>query len=510
MLLSCPRCHHLNPRTEQFCELCGAQLSTPDDSQPQAAGSNSYQERLEPLGIDEPAAESPQAVSTGKPAEETVGKEDPDRIAMVLRDALAQDNEEGRARGEGPRGRGYLLRPLPLPEEGPFPNLTRASSPADSERGEKRHDTSPFSAVPKASARGPLRAAEAMSPESLESGSTPRGAAVGRSPTPPTDALGHTPWSSPAVAQPAARTGPTAVAGSTPLAPRAPGPPLQPHVGLAATGDLRGQPSGDQVVCPQCKAVNPVGNRFCGGCGGRLLLAPKVALAEVRRPAQVVAPIAQPTLRAVLICINEDGSDGDHLVLSFGERIIGRTLDHRFSTDQFLSPRHSRLLLDSNGLQVEDLSSLNGTYLRIRDRVRLNPGDCFLMGRQVLRLDRFDHQINSHMRGPDGTRYMGSPVPGGKYKLVQLGIGGIVQNVYCLSNEGATLGRERGDIVFPADKFMSARHASVTIDQDERVFLSDINSSNGTWIKIVGRRMLNDQDYIFLGQQLFRVAIEAL
>ena len=140
----------------------------------------------------------------------------------------------------------------------------------------------------------------------------------------------------------------------------------------------------------------------------------------------------------------------------------------------------------------------------------MSPGDCFLMGRQVLRFERFEQTITPKARSADGTRYMGSPPPGGQYKILQVGIGGVYQNVYCLPESGAVLGREKGDIVFPRDRFMSSRHAQIYPRDDGHYYLVDLNSSNGTWVKIWERHLLEDGDLIFLGQQLFRVEARGL
>ena len=178
-----------------------------------------------------------------------------------------------------------------------------------------------------------------------------------------------------------------------------------------------------------------------------------------------------------------------------------------FPTDAFLSPKHASISIDEDGVYIEDLYSLNGTFVKLRDEVTLTPGDIFLMGRQVLRFERFEQTITPKARSSDGTRYMGSPPPGGKYKLLQIGIGGVVQNVYCVPDNGAVLGREQGEIIFPRDKFMSSRHAQLFPREEGKFCLVDLNSSNGTWIKIWEKTQIHNDDYVFLGQQLFRVEL---
>ncbi len=255
-----------------------------------------------------------------------------------------------------------------------------------------------------------------------------------------------------------------------------------------------------EVNCRSCGAVSSVDNRYCGRCGASLADA-----ARRPRPVSELGDRREVELDVRLVSINEDGTDGIEIPLRYNETIVGRSGDTRFPTDAFLSPKHARLLVERGVLFIEDLYSLNGTYVRIRDEVALSPGDCFLMGRQVLRFERFEQTISPKARAADGTRYMGSPPPGGEYKILQVGIGGIYQNVYCLPESGAILGREKGDIVFPRDRFMSSRHAQIYPREDGQYYLVDLNSSNGTWTKIWDRYQLTHGDLIFLGQQLFRV-----
>ena len=277
----------------------------------------------------------------------------------------------------------------------------------------------------------------------------------------------------------------------------------------------RGSGEGPGTVgCPHCGASNPEGMRFCVQCGGSLQSAKLTS-----QPARVAASTREPPppseaakqanpWEIFLVSINEDGSDGVAIPLEFLETTVGRDGDTRFPTDAFLSPKHARLHIENGVLFIEDLYSLNGTFLKLRDEVKLTPGDTFLMGRQVLRFERFEQSISPKTKSSDGTRYMGSPAPGGSFKLLQVGIGGVVQNVYCLPDSGAVLGREKGDIIFPHDKFMSSRHAQIYAGDDASCYLVDLTSSNGTWIKLWEKTKLRHNDYVFMGQQLFRVHLK--
>ncbi|MFA5625234.1 MAG: FHA domain-containing protein [Bradymonadales bacterium] len=253
-----------------------------------------------------------------------------------------------------------------------------------------------------------------------------------------------------------------------------------------------------EVHCRSCGAVCPRSHKYCGFCAAYLGDYTSVKHFEPIELEEIQMDIS-------LVSINEDSTDGVHIPLKYSETIIGRSGDSRFPTDAFLSPRHARLIVDDLSLYIEDLDSLNGTFLRTRNEVRLSPGDSFLAGRQLLRFERFEQVVSTKARSVDGTRYMGSPPSGGDFKLVQIGIGNIAQNVYCLSEGGAVFGREKGDIIFPKDRFMSGRHSQIAPREDGNYYLLDLNSSNGTWIKIAHRTKLAHGDLIFLGQQLLRI-----
>ena len=254
----------------------------------------------------------------------------------------------------------------------------------------------------------------------------------------------------------------------------------------------------DAIHCRSCGSVCPKTNKYCGFCAAYLGdYSSQHQFEDVE-----ITPI---DLDIMLISINEDSTDGVQIPLKYNETILGRSGDSRFPSDAFLSPKHCRLLVEGQQLFIEDLDSLNGTFLRIRGEVPLHPGDCFLAGRELLRFERFEQVVSNKARSADGTRYMGSPASGGDFKLVQIGVGGITQNVYCLSDGGAFFGRETGDIVFNRDRFMSGRHAQIYPRDDGNYYLLDLNSSNGTWMKLNAKTRLTHGDLIFLGQQLFRI-----
>ena len=81
-------------------------------------------------------------------------------------------------------------------------------------------------------------------------------------------------------------------------------------------------------------------------------------------------------------------------------------------------------------------------------------------------------------------------------------------SAFPLLGASITLGRERGDINFPDDGYVSGLHARISC-RDGKIYLVDLGSSNGTFIKVAGERALPQESLVLLGQQLFRIALPA-
>src|SRR5262249_45684754 len=152
---------------------------------------------------------------------------------------------------------------------------------------------------------------------------------------------------------------------------------------------------------------------------------------------------------------------------------------------------------------------VNGVYVRLRAPEVLRHGDLVLIGLEVLRFELVsDAERGLGPASERGTRIFGSPSLPRHARLFQLTVEGAPRDVYYLSRDEATTGRESGDLVFTADPFMSRRHASLTRDPATGTFtLRDLGSSNGTYVAIRGERELVSGDHLRVGQHLFRLDV---
>jgi hypothetical protein len=127
----------------------------------------------------------------------------------------------------------------------------------------------------------------------------------------------------------------------------------------------------------------------------------------------------------------------------------------------------------------------------------------FRIGQELLRFD----MISPPAPLEDGTEIIGTPNPG-YWGRVSVIVGRDVDGpAFPLYDRSIVLGRERGDILFPEDGYVSGTHAQLTLKEGV-VHLSDLGSSNGTFFRIRGSRVLKSGSLVLMGQQLFRVAYQ--
>lgn len=211
--------------------------------------------------------------------------------------------------------------------------------------------------------------------------------------------------------------------------------------------------------------------------------------------------------RAKLVLIKGDGLDGVSFTLAGDEHLVGRSDAAMilFEEDRFLSPVHANFFYRFGTLMVRDEGSVNGVYIRIKGTVAVHFGDRFLVGEQMLEVQETPE---STVPEPidDGTYFFGSPRRPAYFRVVQILRGGAVGFAYRADSPVTSVGREGNDIDFPDDPFISGRHARLSW-KNKQLSLTDLDSKNGTFLRISGEYPLKHGDYVFMGQQLLRVEI---
>jgi pSer/pThr/pTyr-binding forkhead associated (FHA) protein len=257
--------------------------------------------------------------------------------------------------------------------------------------------------------------------------------------------------------------------------------------------------------CVGCGAALQPGFKFCAHCGRPAGAKPAGVAPRAQPPASTPGTSLQVTVMESsprLCAVRHDGLPGLVLELSRAETICGRTEGElRLADDPTVSPRHARFVRHGQQVRVEDLGSVNGTYLRLRGSHRFSVGEELRIGRQLVRLEPLPRPPPGDEQG---GRAWGSADSGARLRLTQLLEGGGVAEIFPLRAGENTVGRDAGDVTFPGDRYVSARHAIIRVEPDG-VTITDLGSSNGSFMKVVGSAELVPGDQLLLGAQLFKL-----
>jgi len=264
--------------------------------------------------------------------------------------------------------------------------------------------------------------------------------------------------------------------------------------------------SDETSPCSHCGAQVPENFRFCHVCGhdlhaeGPAAVGPEVPAERVSAPAVADAPEAASE-RARLVLIQPDGSEGDSFALGSARTLIGRGTGGIFASDAYLSPEHAEFRFEDDQLVVKDMESLNGVYIRIDPEfpIELFDGSVFRVGQEILRFEGPEAPDPA----PDGTQHAGSPHRGFVGRISLLTGRDATGNSYPIPTHGIHLGRERGDVLFPEDGYVSGLHCRIHSEMGH-VFLTDVGSSNGTFVRVSNESFVPRGTFVLMGQQLFR------
>jgi len=145
--------------------------------------------------------------------------------------------------------------------------------------------------------------------------------------------------------------------------------------------------------CPECGFQNPETANYCARCGS-LLVHDENGEATMAFTPEQAEEQRQPDLEELgvsgpaLVVRSGGGRAGETFLVEREETTVGRSPDcDIFLDDVTVSRRHAVVRRTGAGLEIEDLGSLNGTFLnrkRIESAARLSDGDELQIGKYRL------------------------------------------------------------------------------------------------------------------------------
>ncbi|NLE74281.1 MAG: FHA domain-containing protein [Actinobacteria bacterium] len=154
-------------------------------------------------------------------------------------------------------------------------------------------------------------------------------------------------------------------------------------------------------ACPKCGFKNIEEANFCSHCGMRLVvqeIADTTAVYDTGEALDLDSTLetAQADMVTPALVIRAGGGrEGEEIALDGELLTIGRNPDNDlFLDDITVSRHHCRVVRDAYGYTIEDLNSLNGTYVNRRrvERQHLHDGDEVQIGK--FKLGFFEPEVS--------------------------------------------------------------------------------------------------------------------
>ena len=147
------------------------------------------------------------------------------------------------------------------------------------------------------------------------------------------------------------------------------------------------------VYCPECGFQNPESANYCSKCGALLVKDEGGAeTTQTYTPEEIAdedGPLDEIAAEGPALVVRSGGGRaGEHFSPQGDRTTIGRSPDNDiFLDDVTVSRKHAVLVQSGGEIQIEDLGSLNGTFVnrrRIDSAARLESGDEVQIGKYRL------------------------------------------------------------------------------------------------------------------------------
>jgi pSer/pThr/pTyr-binding forkhead associated (FHA) protein len=222
---------------------------------------------------------------------------------------------------------------------------------------------------------------------------------------------------------------------------------------------------------------------------------PRAAPRAVPAPRPSAPPVAQSLFK--LHVLRSLAGGPERYEPTVAESTIGAAGDINLPGEPFCHAREALLRYEEGRLWLEDLEGGNGVFLRIRTPIELELGDEFVVGDQLLRVER--NPVADDGPDPDPTYFYSSPKWPSSFRMIQIFEGGA--RGACVVARGNTLqiGSAIGDLIFPDDPLIADQHCVVE-EQAGSVVLTDLTSRTGVFVRIRGAQELAHGDELLVGR----------
>jgi pSer/pThr/pTyr-binding forkhead associated (FHA) protein len=189
--------------------------------------------------------------------------------------------------------------------------------------------------------------------------------------------------------------------------------------------------------------------------------------------------------------------------------ILGSTGAISLPGERFCHPREAVLSWENERLWLDDLEGGNGVFLRIRSRVLIGIGTEFVIGDQLLRLERNPEPNDGPGEGP--TYFFASLQRPSAFRVVQIFEGGVTGATAMARETLLQIGSAAdsvNELVLRHDPLVAPHH-SVIEEQAEVIVLTDLGTQTGVFVRVAGRQAIAHGDELLVGRTRLLVDLAA-
>jgi hypothetical protein len=224
--------------------------------------------------------------------------------------------------------------------------------------------------------------------------------------------------------------------------------------------------------------------------------APAPAIIPPPAPAQPAAPAA-PQVHFTLHVLRSLTGGPERYDPPGTEALIGAAGAVNLPGERFCHPEEALLSFRDGRLWLEDLEGGNGVFLRIRATVELEMLDEFVVGDQLLRIQK--NPIPDDGPDPDPTYFYSSPKWPSSFRVTQVFEGGADGCTVVARGNTLQIGSAVGDLVFPDDPLVAEQHCLIE-EQAGAMVLTDLGTRTGVFVRIRGEQELAHGDELLIGR----------
>lgn len=226
---------------------------------------------------------------------------------------------------------------------------------------------------------------------------------------------------------------------------------------------------------------------------------------EEPQPSEIVAQSIRGAQVVFRLQVTRSLSGGPEVYAPPGPRaIIGSKGAVNLQGERFCCPEEGLLVMRGGQLCLEELAGGNGIFLRITGPVELEFGDEFVVGDQLLRVEKNPKPDDGP--APDPTYFYSSPKWPSSFRVVQQFAGGARGSTVLARGKALQIGAISGDLRFPDDPLLSEQHCLIE-DQAGSLVLTDLGSRTGVFVRVRGEQTLRHGDELLVGRTRLKVEL---